>query len=208
MTTEQIKKDIAEAFYVEAIEKAIVYAKHKGAYKSLQDDLQLLSGQLQNYRREKALSLKPDPSIEFEISRGLMTVVDRIERIADDGRGNRKIPKETSIGKIVQMNNARRFGFIKSRDFKNEIFFHYSSMENEQKPLYNRKVLFEIDKSSKGWYAPSVTLMEGKRKNRKRTPAEKRKQLRELEIQRIKDDLMSVFDKAVSFLLHIIKKFI
>lgn len=201
---QKIQRDISEGFTEEALKKAITLANKKG-YKSQLNYLHLLSSRLQRYQREYLGGLTLDITERNKIDLALLSIIDSIIRINEPIQPNRK--KEKFLGKVWYMNNAQHYGFIKSQDFKNEIFFHFSSLNNGRKPKMHQKVKFELDKNLKGWYSPSVELLVRTRKRKRLTKSQKKKRDKEQTKELIENDVKFFFRRIENFVLKIINQF-
>ncbi|MFA5687199.1 MAG: cold shock domain-containing protein [Bacilli bacterium] len=64
------------------------------------------------------------------------------------------------IGKIKMYNNKKGYGFIHTDD-DNDIFFHFSSILNEDFAELSpgQKVEFELEESSRGFRARNIRLI-------------------------------------------------
>jgi len=204
---QKIRRDVSEGYTEEGIKKAIILAKKNG-YKSQLNYLRLLSSQLNQHRREYLGSMTKDKTVPNKIDLALLSVVDSILRINKPISKNKK--QEQFIGKIWYLNNDQKYGFIKSSEFTNEIFFHYSSVNGNKQPRITQKVRYELDKNLKGWYSPSVELIVRTKKPRdpkKPISLSKKQKNRELRRQLLENDIRHFFRKVEDFTIKILNRF-
>lgn len=71
-----------------------------------------------------------------------------------------------TLGKIVEWNDERGFGFIQTENFKEKIFFHVNDLPLNQgkfRPKQGETVLFTAKSDGKRWAATSVTSAQRQR---------------------------------------------
>ena len=202
----KIRRDINEGYIEEAIKKTLQLAQKKG-YKEQINYLHLLSSRLKKHKREYFGGLTNDKIENNQIVYSLLSIIDSIIEINEPISKSKK--KEKFYGKIWFLNNEQHFGFIKSPNFENEIFFHFSAVFNKKHPRIKNKVKFELDKNLKGWYAPKVELLIPPRPKRKKTrkTKEQKKQINKLQQKElIENDVRFFFQRIETIILKIINK--
>lgn len=199
----RIRKDVEEGHTDEALKKAISLAEKK-AYKSQLNHLRILSAQFRDFQRAHLGGLTNDRAVKNRIDLAILTLIDSIERINQPLSKSKK--KEEFIGKVIYLNNEQHFGFIKSVDLANTIFFHFSSIKGNKAPRIKQKVYFELDKNFKGWYAPSMRLIMPPKK-RKRLSKDKRNQrTNNLKKKMFENDIKIFFKRVEEFIIKLLNK--
>ena len=203
-----IEHNISKGFIQEALNKARPFVKRYGN-KSQSEDLILISSQFNKFRRKDYLGLKPDEAIENRIDAALLILVRNIVPPPIDKRKRSNSPTKNYIkskkyvGWIRYMNNHQRYGFIQSRSFEGDIFFHFSSIGRKKSPIINQRVTFVINKNEKGFYAEKLFLEERK-KNRKKPKTEEAKEQKLLFIE---DQLQTEVSRMIITFKKFIRKF-
>lgn len=62
-------------------------------------------------------------------------------------------------GRVKIWFEGKGYGFIRSQETGDEIFFHRAEVESDQKVIEGQKVEFEVKKTSKGLKAIDVKLL-------------------------------------------------
>jgi cold shock CspA family protein len=62
-------------------------------------------------------------------------------------------------GKISKFLSFRGYGFIKSKEYEKDIFFHLSNYPPRQIPIQNQLVEFDIKETAKGLEAVNIKIL-------------------------------------------------
>ena len=62
-------------------------------------------------------------------------------------------------GRVKIWFEGKGYGFIRSQETSDEIFFHKAEIESDKKVIEGQKVEFEVKKTSKGLKAVNVKLL-------------------------------------------------
>jgi len=153
---QKIRQDISNGYTNKALKRAISLAKEK-SYKNQLNSLSILSSQFQKHQREYLEGETTDRITQNRIDLAILSIIDSIERLNEpiSVRNNENYISQIK-GEVIYINYDKRFGFLKSSDLKNHIFFHFSSSKNDLK--IKQKVIFHLKKNSKGWYASLVEI--------------------------------------------------
>lgn len=159
LITDTIKNLISNDRTQDAINIGLNHAKkHR---KDLHRDLILLSAQYVKWIKDKNIGIINSNQTINRINLSLLSIADQFEK--------KIISSNREKGQIINLEGDKRYGFIKttSKKHNENIFFHYSNIENRIHPKKGQKVSFELSIYKKNLVAVNIFILKNSTKKSK-----------------------------------------
>lgn len=134
--TQKVANLVSSGKTEQAIRVCLKYARKRK--RKLHKHFVILSGQYQTYKSDLDIGLNPPREILVRINLSVLSISEKF----DPEPNPIFSPKEKGV--IVNLERKKGYGFIKanSSDYRENIFFHYSSLKNNMKPRKGQEVSF------------------------------------------------------------------
>ena len=125
-------------------------------------DVILLQAQFSHYQKNKILNLHEDDKVFARINFAILTITENIEsdlKEATNDNKKTKTPNAQYKGKIIKLFTENQYGFIESDKYKNNIFFHFSSLKSLTNLKISSEVMFFPRDNPKGVFSVKTIIV-------------------------------------------------